>query len=65
MAYKVNYYTLAILLDGRTGNVLQNTGVAYTNEKIENIPKIINEFLSEKKLVAVIQDITEVKGMCI
>lgn len=65
MSYKVNYYTLAIMNDGRTGNIKQDTGHFFTDKPIEDIPTIINDKLMPKKQVAVVVKIEDVKGFCI
>lgn len=61
MAYKVNYYTLAIMSDDRIGNIKQETGHVFT----EDIPAKLNEHLKAKKRVGVIEKIEDMKGICI
>lgn len=65
MSYKVNYYTLAKMDDGRIGNIKQSTDHAFTDCVIEKIPERLNEFLAEKKRVAVIEKIENVGGCCV
>lgn len=65
MAYRVDYHTLAILPDGKIGNIRQESGHVYTDCKIEEIPAKLNEFLEQKKRVAVIQKVENVGGACI
>ncbi len=65
MSYKVNYYTLVKTEDGRTGNIKQESGHFFTDNKIEEIPKILNDYLEAKKRVGVVTKIEDVKGACI
>lgn len=41
--YKVDYYTLAMCVDGSTGNIIQYTDVWYTEQKNRGNPKGITE----------------------
>ena len=65
MSYKVEYQTLAIMNNGRTGNINQGNGVVYTDTNIAAIPVALDKHLEAKKLVGVITDITKLKGVCI
>jgi hypothetical protein len=65
MSYKVNYYTLAKMSDGRTGNLEQDRGQFYTDLTIENIPKRLNEYLEPKKQIGIITKIEDVEGVCL
>lgn len=65
MSYKVDYYTLARMDDGRIGNMRQSVGHFFTDLNIEEIPTAINRHLEMKKQVAVIVKIEDVKGICI
>lgn len=65
MSYKVNYYTLAKMGDGKIGNVQQDCGHFFTDSKIEDIPKKLNDYLEQKKLIGVIEKIEDVKGICL
>ena len=62
MSYKVNYYTLAKLPEGKIGNIKQNDGHFYTDSKIEEIPIVLNKYLEEKNKVGVILKIEDVGG---
>lgn len=57
MVYKVTFYTLAILSDGRIGNLRQNGGIFFTDNKIEDIQNAIDEHLLINHRVAVIEKI--------
>lgn len=59
MSYKVNYYTLAKIADGRVGNVEQDRGHFFTDSKIEDIPKILNDYLEPKKKIGIIDKIRQ------
>lgn len=65
MSYKVNYYTLAKMNDGKNGNIIQDTNHFFTDLKIEDIPKKLNEYLEPKKQIGVIEKIENVKGICL
>ena len=65
MAYKVNYYTLAILADGGIGNIRMSTGHVYTDKNIADIPAALNEYLKHKERVGIIEKIETVGGVCI
>lgn len=67
MAYKVIFYTLATLGDGKIGNLRQGDGVIYTDKSIEEIPTAVNNDLLArgKEQVGIITSIEETKGHCI
>jgi hypothetical protein len=65
MSYKVNYHTLAKMDDGRIGNILQDTDHFFTDLKIEDIPKKLNDYLEPKKQIGIIEKIEDVKGICL
>lgn len=65
MSYKVNYYTLAKMSDGGTGNIKQETGHFFTDSVIETIPCVLANYLEPKKRVGVIEKIENVKGICL
>jgi len=64
--YRVDYYTLAKCNDGSTGNVKQYSGIWYTEQKIEVIPKelqrVINLRKGADKYVPVITNIESIEG---
>ncbi len=62
MSYKVSFYTLAKMSDGRIGNIRQSSDVCYTDIEIEEIPSMLDRALEPKKRVAVIQEIKKVDG---
>lgn len=63
--YKVTYEMLAIMDDGSKGNISQGSGVAYMEAGIAAIPVLLNNYLANKKRVAVISNIQKIKGYCI
>ncbi len=63
MAYKVSYYTLAQLPEGKVGNIKQGEGHFYTDENIAAIPELIRQHLEPKGKVPVIQKIESVGGI--
>lgn len=67
MAYKVKYTTLALLEDGKAGNIPQGNETIYTDWPIDVIKAKIDEsfFIKGKKLVAVIDLIERVEGSCL
>lgn len=65
MAYKVDYYKLSIMDDGRIGNINQGVGHIFTDSLIENIPQVLNDYLKPKKYVAIITKIENVGGVCL
>lgn len=65
MSYKVQYHTLAKFEDGRVGNIRQSTDHIFTDNKIEDIPKALNEYLGHKQRVGVIDKIEDVGGVCV
>ena len=65
MSYKVNYYTLAKMEDGRSGNIKQESSHFFTDSKIEDIPNVLNKYLEPKKRIGIIEKIEDVKGLCL
>ena len=65
MSYKVNYYALAKMEDGRIGILKQVSGHFFTDSKIEEIPNILNKYLEPKKRIGIIEKIEDVKGLCL
>jgi len=65
MSYKVNYYTIAKMDDGSTGNVKQSTGHFYTDSPITDIPSVLNTYLETKKRKGIITKIEDVQGVCL
>ena len=65
MSYKVNYYTLAKMEDGRIGNIRQSTGHLFTDKEISEIPKALDDYLKKSNKVGVIEKIENVKGFCL
>lgn len=65
MSYKVEYYKLALMGDGTHGNIIQGSGTAYTDEPIERIPTLINDYLKKENRVSVVTNIERVKGKCL
>lgn len=65
MSYKVTYYTLAIMENGRAGNIKQSFGHVFTDKQIPEIPEALNAFLKASDRVGVIEKIEDVKGNCI
>lgn len=62
--YRVEYDTLAIMNDGRIGNVRQNdkTKIAYTEAELGDIDKKLSAFLKEKKLYPIIKKVEKIDG---
>ena len=54
MSYKVDYYTLEKMDDGRVGNMQQSNGYFFTDKKISEIQEAINKHLEPLKRIAVI-----------
>ena len=65
MSYKVEYYTLAKMPDGRVGNIKQSSKHCFTDIEISMIPEALEKHLEKDKLVAIIQKIEDVGGVCI
>lgn len=65
MSYKVNYYTLALMPDGKAGNIRQSAGHVFTDRDIADIPAALNEYLKIKEQVGIIEKIEKVGGACI
>jgi hypothetical protein len=64
MSYKVEYYTLAKMAEGKTGNVKQSEGICYTDMTIDKIENAINAHLSDlgKDQVCVLTNVQLVSG---
>lgn len=60
--FKVTYETLAIMSDGRVGNVYQGGGTAYTDVPLEHVRPAIDIYLDPKRRVCEIIKIESVKG---
>ncbi len=63
--YKVNYYTLALMPDGTSGNINMGNGTAYMEAPIEKIPILLDDHLSSKKRIGIITEIKKIEGECI
>lgn len=62
MIYKVKYYKLAIMKDGRIGNISQGQATGYMNTDIEYIQDTLNYHLELRKQAAVVTSIKSVSG---
>lgn len=65
MSYKVTFQTLAIMNDGKAGNVVQSREVIYTDVAIEEIPTVIDKSLEKRKRKCEILTIENVPGICL
>jgi len=67
MAYKVTFTALALLDDGKVGNVPQFTQTIYTDWDTDNIKTKIDLHYATtgKKYVALIDTIERVNGFCL
>ena len=63
--YKVTYDTVAILPDGREGNVSQGTGVLYTDHALPDIQRALNEAIAPRRLSACILTVERLKGIVV
>lgn len=59
---KITFYTLAIMKDGKIGNLKQGGGIAYTEKGISEAESALTETLKVKNLKPVIEKIEVIKG---
>lgn len=67
--YKVNYYTLAVLDNGKdVGNIKQFNDVWYTEQPIsiheKELKRVLDIIYGENKYIPIITNIEKIKGHC-
>lgn len=60
--WKIKYDTLAILDDGRKGNVSQGMGIAYIDCEFDDIREHLEKHLSKSKKFPLIKEVTKELG---
>lgn len=60
--YKVEYFTLALMEDGTSGNIHQGRGVCYTDLELADVESALNRYLKTRRRCGVVTRVEKVDG---